>query len=152
MDDYVTKPFRLEEFIQALSRCRGSLSQPVLDPSDLQEIEKMVGFDSSTSISDFLTETIDEYLVDAPMFFEKMQSALSQADAITFHRIVHTLGTCSATLGAMTLAGICKDMELMAGKGILAGAAEKTAAAIADYQQVKVALHAERQRYQKGVH
>jgi PAS domain S-box-containing protein len=151
MDDYVTKPFRLEDFIQTLGRCCGSSSQSVLDPSALREIERMVGFNFSTSTSDFLTETIDEYLVDAPMFLEKMQSALNQADVITFHRIAHTLGACSATFGAMKLAGICKDLELMAGKGILAGATRKTAAAIAAYQQVKVALQAERQRYQKGV-
>ena len=151
MDDYVTKPFRLEDFIQTLGRCCSSLSQPVLNPAALQEIEKMVGFNSSTNISEFLAETIDEYLVDAPSFFEKMQSALDQSDVITFHRIVHTLGTCSATLGAMTLAGICKDLELMASKGILAGATEKITAAIAAYQQVKVALQAEQQRYQKGV-
>ncbi|NJR37836.1 MAG: response regulator [Leptolyngbyaceae cyanobacterium CSU_1_4] len=152
MNDYVTKPFRLEDFIQTLSRCRSRSSSPVLDPNALHEIEKMVSFNSSTSISDFLTETIDEYLVDVPVFFEKMQGALNQADSITFHRIVHTLGTCSATLGAMTLAGICKDLERMAGQGILAGAAEKTTTAIAAYQQVRVALQAERRRYQKGGH
>jgi PAS domain S-box-containing protein len=152
MDDYVTKPFRLQDFVQTLRRCHASSNQPVIDPSALQEIERIVGFNSSTSISDFLTETIDEYLVDAPVFLETMQSALNQEDPVTFHRAVHTLGACSATLGAMTLAGLCKDLERMAGKGFLAGAMEKTATAIATYQQVKVALQVERQRYQKEAH
>jgi PAS domain S-box-containing protein len=157
MDDYITKPFRLQDFVQALSQHQPNLIQPALDPSiinsdALQEIEKMVGFNSSTSVSEFLSETIGEYLVDAPVFLEKMQSALNQSDPITFHRAAHTLGTCSATLGAMTLAGLCQDLELMAGKGVLTGAMEKTMAAIDTYQQVKVALQAERQRYLEGAY
>jgi PAS domain S-box-containing protein len=149
MDDYITKPFHLQDFVQALSRChpRSSIVAPIIDPSALQEIEKMVGFNSGTSVSDFLTETIDEYLVDAPLFLDKIQGALQQSDPVTLHRAAHTLGTCSATLGATTLAELCKDLELMAGQGVLLGAMEKTTAAIATYQQVKIALQAERQRY-----
>jgi PAS domain S-box-containing protein len=152
MDDYITKPFHLQDFVQALSHCHPQSPVveslvPIIDPSALQEIEKMVGFNSSTSVSSFLTETIDEYLVDAPLFLDKIQGALQQSDSVTLHRAAHTLGTCSATLGATTLAGLCKDLELMAGQGILLGAMEKTTAAIATYQQVKVALRAERQRY-----
>jgi PAS domain S-box-containing protein len=154
MDDYMTKPFHIQDFMQALSRCYNASrlpesSLPMIDQRALQEIEKMVGFNSATSISAFLTETIDEYLVDAPMFLEKMQGALKQKDSVTFHRAVHTLGTCSATLGAITFAELCKDLELMVSQGSLVGAMEKTATAIATYQQVKVALQAERQRYQK---
>jgi PAS domain S-box-containing protein len=154
MNDYITKPFHIQDFMQALSRCHATsqppeFSLPIIDQRALQEIEKMVGFNSATSISDFLTETIDEYLVDAPIFLEKMQGALQQSDSVTFHRAAHTLGTCSATLGATALAGLCKDLELMASQGGLVGAMEKTATAIATYQQVKIALQAERQRYQK---
>jgi PAS domain S-box-containing protein len=157
MNDYITKPFHIQDFMQALSRCHTASrptesSLPMIDQRALQEIEKMVGFNSATSISAFLTETIDEYLVDAPVFLEKMQGALEQQDSVTFHRAVHTLGTCSATLGATALAGLCKDLELMASQGGLVGALEKTATAIATYQQVKVALQAERQRYQKEIH
>jgi PAS domain S-box-containing protein len=157
MNDYITKPFHIQDFMQALSRCHAASrppesSLPIIDQRALQEIEKMVGFNSATSISAFLTETIDEYLVDAPIFLEKMQGALKQEDSVAFHRAAHTLGTCSATLGATTLAGLCKDLELMASQGALVGAMEKTATAIATYQQVKVALQAERQRYQKDIY
>jgi PAS domain S-box-containing protein len=162
MDDYITKPFHLQDFVQTLSRCHTERSphektevfpvhSSLIDPNALREIEKMVGFNSSTSVSSFLTETIDEYLVDAPVFLEKMQNALEQEDAITFHRAAHTLGTCSATLGASLLADLCKDLERMASQGALVGAMEKTTAAIATYQQVKVALQNERQRYQKDI-
>jgi PAS domain S-box-containing protein len=148
MDDYITKPFHLQDFVQALSRCHSAAAKPlIIDPSALQEIEKMVGFNSGTSVPSFLIETIDEYLVDAPLFLDKIQTAFHQADSVTLHRAAHTLGTCSATLGATTLAGLCKDLELMAGQGILLGAMEKTTAAIVTYQQVKIALQAERQRY-----
>jgi PAS domain S-box-containing protein len=157
MDDYITKPFHLQDFVQTLSRCHPALRtalpvhSPVIDSSALQEIEKMVGLNSGTSVSSFLTETIDEYLVDAPVFLEKMQNALKQEDAVTFHRAAHTLGTCSATLGASLLAELCKDLERIASQGVLVGAMEKTTAAIATYQQVKVALQTERQRYQKDI-
>jgi CheY-like chemotaxis protein len=160
MDDYVTKPFRLQEFVEALSRCQ-SLQTPVLpnysspssqdivlNPSALHEIEKMVSFNSSEVVSQFLIETIDDYLVDAPDFLQKIQHALTEQDTTTFHRMAHTLGACSATLGAVTLAELCKDLELMASKGILVGAIEKTEKALAAYQKVKAALQVERQRYQ----
>jgi CheY-like chemotaxis protein len=157
MDDYVTKPFRLQEFVEALSRCQ-SLQTPVrpnhssqdvvLNPSALHEIEKMVSFNSSEAVSQFLTETIDDYLVDAPDFLQKMQHALTEQDTTTFHRMAHTLAACSATLGAVTLAELCKDLELMASQGSLMGAIEKTETALAAYQKVKVALQVERQRYQ----
>jgi PAS domain S-box-containing protein len=157
MDDYVTKPFRLQEFVEALSRCQ-SLQTPVhpnhssqdvvLNPSALHEIEKMVSFNSSETVSQFLTETIDDYLVDAPDFLQKMQHALTEQDTTTFHRMAHTLAACSATLGAVTLAELCKDLELMASQGSLMGAIEKTETALAAYQKVKIALQVERQRYQ----
>jgi PAS domain S-box-containing protein len=153
MDDYVTKPFRLQEFIAALSRCQPlqvvvAPQNSVLNPIALQEIEKIVGVNASASVSQFLTETIDDYLVDAPNFLQQMQQALSQQDTITFHRAAHTLGSCSATLGAMTLASLCKDLEIMASRGSLLGAIEKTETAIAAYQKVKAALQVERRRYQ----
>jgi PAS domain S-box-containing protein len=160
MDDYVTKPFRLQEFIEALNRCQPlsisvasdtlshSLPDSVLNPIALQEIERIVSFNPAESVSQFLTETIDDYLTDAPNFLQQMQQALTQQDSVTFHRLVHTLGSCSATLGAVTLADLCKDLETMASRGSLLGAIEKTETAVAVYQQVKEALQMERRRYQ----
>ena len=163
MNDYITKPLRVEALMQALVNCPGipatapglapaSASQPdsmpVIHTSALQEIRQMVPDQADA----FLVETIDFYLLEAPKLVQMAQTAFNQGDDKTLRRAAHTLRSSSALLGALDLAERCEVLER-----VLTVAAEaETRSSIesridqiaAAYRHVEVALQLERQNYQ----
>ena len=92
----------------------------------------------------FIQELIDTYLSDAPQLFAQMRSALVAEDAETFRRAAHSLKSNSASLGALTLSALAKDLEIMGKAANLEGAAAKITTADAEYARVKAALELKR--------
>ncbi|MBD2087126.1 Hpt domain-containing protein [Coleofasciculus sp. FACHB-542] len=101
----------------------------------------MVGEDAEA----ILGEMIDCYLDDAPKLLEAIAIAVAQANAPQLQRTAHTLKSSSATLGATTLAQLCKELEIMARTGNIKNALDKLPQLEAEYEQVKADLHSQRQ-------
>ncbi|MGH7451006.1 MAG: response regulator, partial [bacterium] len=91
MDDYISKPIRVEELVRALSKCalrkmpqaRETMPQTiemqndklqqqpaVLDPAALERLRKTVGGDAAV-----LAELIDSFLEDAPKLLKTLRQA-----------------------------------------------------------------------------
>ena len=86
---------------------------------------------------------INSYLQDAPQLLEAARQAIAQNDASTLHRTAHSLKSTSASLGALTLAGLCKELEAI-GRAQTTDKAEPLLVAIEhEYEQVQAALKAE---------
>ncbi|MEP0747243.1 MULTISPECIES: response regulator [unclassified Coleofasciculus] len=113
-----------------------------IDAKVLQSFRKMVGEEDAEAI---LGEMIDCYLDDAPKLLEAIAIAVAQANAPQLQRTAHTLKSSSATLGATTLAQLCKELEIMARTGNIKNALDKLPQLEAEYEQVKADLHSQRQ-------
>jgi CheY-like chemotaxis protein/HPt (histidine-containing phosphotransfer) domain-containing protein len=86
---------------------------------------------------------INSYLHDAPQLLEAARQAIAQNDSSTLYRTAHSLKSTSASLGALTLAGLCKELEAI-GRAQTTDKADTLLVAIEhEYTQVQEALKAE---------
>jgi HPt (histidine-containing phosphotransfer) domain-containing protein len=83
-----------------------------IDQATFNELKQMSG-------ADFINELIDAFLDDAPAMISQMQAALETKDVESFRRNAHSLKSNANTFGAVELAGLAKELELMAKEGNL---------------------------------
>jgi CheY-like chemotaxis protein len=141
MDDYITKPIHVEALVEALARTRSQSgpevqeeeASPVIDLKKFGEFRDAMG-------ADFLGEILVVFNEDAPELLRNLQQALDGNDAELFRRAAHSLKSNSAAFGALTLAELARELEMLGKEGKLAGAGEKVARAAAEYQRVQQAL------------
>jgi two-component system, sensor histidine kinase and response regulator len=84
---------------------------PVLDERILEELLASTGDDMA-----FVRELVETYLADTPTQLEAMTAAVDADDADALVRPAHTLKSSSATVGAMRISSIARELE-MAGRG-----------------------------------
>lgn len=167
IDDYLAKPLRIGELVEALKKCQQLekknenqnefISDYVpnyplntnssIDSKALQEILDMADFNSAINAKEFLVETIDLYLDDAPKLLQNIQIAHSETNLKNLQRLTHTLSSTSATLGANQLGQLCKEVEEMVAQKNLTAIEAKISKIESEYQQVQIALLTERQKY-----
>lgn len=70
--------------------------------------------------ADFINELIDAFLDDAPNMIGEMETALTARDTESFRRNAHSLKSNASTFGATELAGLAKELEMMARENNLA--------------------------------
>jgi len=142
MDDYIAKPIRVNELVEALSKClvrrqkeEPVTETPVIDQAVFDGLLASTGGDMA-----FLAELMDTYFDDAPQLLAGMRGALADGNVEEFRRAAHSLKSNSANFGAMTLSALAKELEMMGKAGVLDGADRKIARVEAEYAQVKDAL------------
>jgi PAS domain S-box-containing protein len=169
MDDYLSKPIRMEELAAALRRCRphaaprlpataqasgvGPLAPPeheprrgplptgVLDPAALERLTETIGDDRGLR-----TALIDTFLREVPRMVEGARRGLQQGQAEEVRRAAHTLKSNGATFGATSLSELSRQLESLARSGIPEGAAELLGQIDAEFERVRTALEAVRER------
>jgi len=130
MDDYLSKPFTLEQLKAMLSRWLprepaqakapeksptpektsplSSISgPPVVDPQALENIRAL----QREGAPDLLTRVIQAYLSETPKFLQNLQQAINQGDIQVVQRMTHTLKSSSANLGALGVANLARKLE-----------------------------------------
>jgi signal transduction histidine kinase/CheY-like chemotaxis protein len=172
MDDYLSKPIRMEELAAALGRCRPHLAPPppaplresvagsqapspakpqpqgqplpagVLQPVALERLMEIIGDDDPT----LLAALIDTFLRDAPRLVDDVRRGLQQGRVDEVRRAAHTLKSNGATFGAMSLSELSRALESLARSGTLEGTAELIARLEAEYERVRIALETVRER------
>ena len=163
MDDYLSKPIRVDELAAALRRCRTNVApqptvpaggsgegaqvpperepqgQPaiagVLHPPALERLVETIGDDRG-----LLTALIDTFLGDAPRLVEAARRGLEHGQTDDVRRAAHTLKSNGATFGATSFSELSRQLEALAGSGILEGADELIARIAAQYERVRIAL------------
>ncbi|MBW4672163.1 MAG: Hpt domain-containing protein [Cyanomargarita calcarea GSE-NOS-MK-12-04C] len=113
----------------------------------LYEILQMASFNPSVDALEFLFEIIDYYLEETPRVLLDIHIYLDQANYKALRRATHTLSSTSATVGAVNLAKLCTELEIMMVNEEFIGAAEQIYQIEAEYQQVEIALQNERKKY-----
>jgi CheY-like chemotaxis protein/HPt (histidine-containing phosphotransfer) domain-containing protein len=168
MDDYLSKPIRVEELAAALRRCQPHVApqppapagesgvgaqmpperepqgQPaiagVLHPPVLERLLETIGDDRS-----FLTTLIDTFLSDAPRLVEAARRGLEHGQTDEVQRAAHTLKSNGATFGATSFSELSRQLEALARSGMLEGADELIARIDAEYERVRIALETVRE-------
>ena len=155
MDDYVSKPIRVEELIAALAqsprrvavvRQPGEHSKPddragtivaeeapIVDPAALERLRATMG-------AEFLREMTATFLDDTRELIGTMRRALGERDVDSCRRAAHSLKSNAASFGAMTLATLAGELETRAKSGTLDGAGPHVERLAAESARVERAL------------
>jgi HPt (histidine-containing phosphotransfer) domain-containing protein len=149
MDDYVSKPIRVELLIEALHRAKAhahheegggqqnggtETAVAVLDPAALANLRNVVGDD------DFMVELIETFLTDAPQLIKDMETAVATNDAALLRLSAHSLKANSADFGATALYKLCVTLEGLGKNGEMVGTADLVAQLRTEYTQVEKTL------------
>lgn len=148
MDDYVSKPIRVEELIDALLRCQplavksslkseASLELEAIDEAALKESIDSFGLGNPS----FLIQLMEGFLEDGITIVTKAIEAFKEQDASTLELLTHGLKSSSAYLGAVNLSQICKDLESIAATGNLLPAEDLIQALEMEYSKVECVLN-----------
>lgn len=141
MDDYVSKPIRVHELVAALSKCPSKpIGEIMPDTSAIDQTVFAALVTDTGGDPAFLNELIDTFLADSLKLLEQMRAALAANNLDEFRRAAHSLKSSSANLGATTLAGLAKELEMLARAGTLDGAAERLPRVQVETDQVRAAL------------
>jgi CheY-like chemotaxis protein len=167
MDDYVSKPIRIEALVAALSKSRPmppAESESVHhDTPDSQVDEEVIRGDGNAALQppgadildraalgalletvggefEYLKELIDSFLEDAPQLLAELDGYIATGDAPGVRRVAHSLKSNGNDFGASKFANLCKQLEEIGKSGDLQGAAGLAEQIAAQYQQVERAL------------
>jgi signal transduction histidine kinase/CheY-like chemotaxis protein/HPt (histidine-containing phosphotransfer) domain-containing protein len=159
MDDYVSKPIRVEALVEALERGSADVQvrradkaieqvqveiemtviqpQDYLDPAALDNLRNMTGGDPV-----FLVELINTFLEDAPQLLNDLRQALDKEDSSGVRLAAHSLKSNGADFGARTFSSLCQQLEMLGKSGQLTRAEALLDQVKEEFKKVKVALEA----------
>ncbi|MDB9516629.1 ATP-binding protein [Roseofilum reptotaenium CS-1145] len=161
MDDYVSKPVKVESLQAALERAKTKLqelhtvSAPVklnlsINPGreeslDWQIFNRLRDELESDDDPEFFTDLIDQFLGDVPKILEVMKQSAQTEDTETLTIKAHTLKGSSRTFGANALANLCRDLEAEAQTASLVQIGQRIAQIELEFNQVKSVLEQQKQ-------
>jgi HPt (histidine-containing phosphotransfer) domain-containing protein len=151
MDDYLGKPFTIEELSCILERWLSVKKSVVTEPEkDKSAIPVTSPLDHNLlnnirclqreGAPDLLGKVIDHYRAEAPHSIRRLHEGVAAGDAGVIRSIAHGLKSGSANLGALRLADICGKMEALGRDNALAGTWELLKEVEEEYAAVRVAL------------
>ncbi len=148
MDDYISKPLRLEELISVLKQIKPNLpsgenqedevisTSRILDVRVIKSLRDMAGVNADK----ILTQIIDNYLEDAPPLLQQIREAVVNADSEALRIAAHTLRASSANLGAIVFSQLCKELEALGRQGTTSNAEKLLPSLEKSYQTFKNTL------------
>jgi HPt (histidine-containing phosphotransfer) domain-containing protein len=111
------------------------MSAPTIDRATFDALKETTG-------AEFALELVDTFLQEAPTMLSDMRAALAAKDAEKFRRAAHSLKSNSNTFGALTLAGMARELELGGLSRAIEGGAKPLDALADEYSRVAAALTA----------
>jgi CheY-like chemotaxis protein/HPt (histidine-containing phosphotransfer) domain-containing protein len=175
MDDYISKPIRIEELTRALSRSEplsdqenqpGSeqtfkkvieppvsettpaspavevniqpLAQASIDFSYLREFQSMMGEDAVQIVK----ELVNLYLNNSDTLINEMRQGIASQNTDLLRRAAHTLKGNSSQVGALKLAALSDELEMVAKAGSVEGAESMLEKINLEFNNVKIDLEA----------
>ena len=139
MDDYVSKPVRINELVTALLRVSASPQtapatglEPSPAPSALAQrqdadellagLRETIGDQADT----LLPELNRLFQAEAPRLLDAIQTAIRDADHQQLAAAAHTLKSSAASLGSRDVPDLCQQLEALGRSGTTAGASQYT--------------------------
>jgi CheY-like chemotaxis protein/HPt (histidine-containing phosphotransfer) domain-containing protein len=167
MDDYLSKPFTLEQLQAVLQRWLApeAVLQPTPEPSvspgapgdevgvgqappqtttmDCQTLEDLRRL---TEAPEVFRAVVHTYLQETPELLAALQTAVTRDDAAAVRLTAHSLKSSSATLGALALSALCAELEALGRTKVSGNAAAILSHMTTEYEAVKTALTSELER------
>lgn len=167
MDDYLSKPFSIQDLKSILDRWlplpaapggpdgQGKETSPPGDTPEvtgvgagLQEEASPIDQEALDTIASLqpqggdsvLGKVISLYLDSSRKLMKSIRDSAEGNDPDSLHRAAHTLKSSSAYLGALTLAGMCRELEIVGRDKSLEGTEARIAALDREYRRVYVSL------------
>ena len=155
MDDYLSKPFTMEDLRNTLGKWMGNTvdctvpgtvlengssnhSDSPLDETVLDHISAL----QQEGMPDILSELIEIYLKESEDLIQTLSHSMENNDAKGMARSAHSLKSSSGNMGALALAELCKNMEVNGRRQMTKHAVDDYNQIIAEYQRVQSALKA----------
>ena len=107
--------------------------QAIIDMAIYNQLKELMG-------RDFIAELIDTYIQETAALIEQLGKALIEGDAPVFGRTAHSIKSSSASLGAVELSQLARELEMMGKANELSGGDEKMEKLAADFLVVKECL------------
>jgi signal transduction histidine kinase/CheY-like chemotaxis protein/HPt (histidine-containing phosphotransfer) domain-containing protein/HAMP domain-containing protein len=136
MDDYMSKPIRVEELIAALERSAAREPETIRTGARQRIPAGESGADAGPAVLDMVVferlratlgsgfaALLSTFVEDSEDLVSTMRRALHEQRADTLRRAAHSLKSNAAGFGAVTLSSLAKDLETLAKAGGLEGAA-----------------------------
>jgi signal transduction histidine kinase/CheY-like chemotaxis protein/HPt (histidine-containing phosphotransfer) domain-containing protein len=122
MQDFVTKPIRVEEVVAALTRAweqahgrdrpgRSAAADDALDPAALARLLDLTGD------ADFMASLLTEFGAQLPVLTGAITQAAASGDAEALRRHAHSLKSSAASVGALSLSECAARLEAAARDG-----------------------------------
>jgi CheY-like chemotaxis protein len=145
MDDYLAKPFKQEQLWSVMTtwiKRVAPFELPSAAPGAAIDVKALDNIRTlqRPGAADLLERVITLYLDNAPRLVQSMREAIAAGDGDALQRAAHTLKSSSANLGALELAGLCKEMEVQARAGRLADPEQWIGRIEREYTRVCAAL------------
>lgn len=136
MDDYLTKPLKVEELSAAINRWkREFMPQPhvqEIEPVDLTALQKLTDGDT-----EFLRELVELFLTDVPVRLANLQAAVAAAAALEIRSEAHGLKGSCGNLAANAMQQQMADIEMLAASNNLTTIPNLMQAAEAEFARVQ---------------
>jgi PAS domain S-box-containing protein len=159
LDDYITKPVRIEALAAALRRC-APVPKPIqAEPRATTATAAPELADGGTVDEQLLTELREVMAERGPRAFDElvdtfagyaaeqlagMEEALARGDAAALKQASHALRSSSGNMGAVRLRELCRLLERAAARGDVSGGAERVAEIRAATEELVGVLAADR--------
>jgi CheY-like chemotaxis protein/HPt (histidine-containing phosphotransfer) domain-containing protein len=159
MDDYVAKPVKPAQLSEILERWTADAEDAELPPEGAGAAHEADG-NGHTGLEDpldpdvlaglrelgdaeLLAELVELFVDDAPSRISALRDAFEKDDAEAVERIAHTLKGSCGNMGALRLAEICENLQVIGHSGDLSEASELIEQLEAEFGRVRQALEAE---------
>jgi CheY-like chemotaxis protein/HPt (histidine-containing phosphotransfer) domain-containing protein len=156
MDDYISKPVAAEELQRMLQKWAAAAAAPgdtcslptsvvsrpapepaaPLDAAAFAALQDLADEDAPT----FVLTLVEAFLRDAIAHLAALCCAAEADDATTLERAAHTLKSASASLGALGMAALCRQLQEVAHTGTVVGAAGLLQQLTDEFTRVRQAL------------
>jgi CheY-like chemotaxis protein/HPt (histidine-containing phosphotransfer) domain-containing protein len=137
MDDYVSKPIRVDELVDALERVPLVAPVAAVHSSPQRSAHAGLGhLHDALQDEDVVIELVATFLESAPATVAELSDSLEQADAERLRRAAHTLKSNAATFEADALATLCRQIEQLAAEGHVAEAGPLVQQAVEEFALV----------------
>nr|MBP7323686.1 response regulator [Deltaproteobacteria bacterium] len=164
MDDYLAKPFSIEQLRETLAKwlpkrekpsrmslvCKQDTRAPgtassdtslrsLHSPLDRSALDKIRALQRKGA-PDIVARVVNQYLEHTPKLLEALRTAALQRDANELRNSAHSLKSSSANIGALKLAELCREIERQAKDNTFTAISEHVDQVIQEYERARTEL------------
>ncbi|GAP94749.1 PAS domain-containing hybrid sensor histidine kinase/response regulator [Leptolyngbya sp. NIES-2104] len=164
MNDYLSKPIRIDALKSVLSKCTPVVRTP-FQPSNVDAIEPppalmrssvtvAAGYSRTSTDRDFTydregSDLIHRYLSETRFWLDQLHAAIDPLNEQALHQTLHRLRSSSLQIGISAIASSCDALETCLRLGTLDQVAHQVRQLEAQYDRVQASLHLELQQCQR---